>query len=151
MLRFYKGFGRESGYFWRNWHGDLRNGPVFIRVWVILRECVSCKIATRKMQFGLMIYSVFEEGGSASRNAYKPNVFSIILGTFLRKWRRNHQETTGFIRVCTLQFCARGNLVLPRNNKGFQHMRIASENAYKHNAFPMFSTPCWWKLYQKPQ
>ena len=79
-----------------------------------LRDGVSAKSQPRKMQCQPMIYSVFEEGGRASRNAYKPNGFSFILGTFLTKWRQNHPETIGFIRVCALQFWAYGDRVFTK-------------------------------------
>ena len=72
----------ELGVYLRKWHGNHQNEIGFINV---LMHVFSVQWQPRKMHVHLMIYRGFEEGGSASPDAYKPNAFSIIWGTFLRK------------------------------------------------------------------
>ena len=72
----------ELGVLFRNCHGNRENETGFIRV---LMHVFPVKLQPRKMQFDPCIVWFFEEGKSASRNAYRPNGFPMILGTFLGK------------------------------------------------------------------
>ena len=63
-----------------------------------LRDGVSAKSQPRKMQCQPMIYSVFEEGGRASRNAYKPMDFQsfwYLFGKVASKSFRNNRFYKG--------------------------------------------------------
>ena len=62
----------------------------------------------------------------------------MILSAFLRKGLQNDQETICYVRVWMLDFavCEKANFLM--NMKGFQHLECASQNAYKHNGFPMY-------------